>query len=282
MRDFHLGQGLIGDPNLLTSQVYLEGFGEGAYSRLDIAFYQGLDTPSSTPARCRLCCRAISTAISACRIARAAGSRSMPARSTSIRTDGTNTRRASLTHGLGAAVRRPARRPVEGHVARRRRRLRRDRHFNQQPNFGTARQCRCGARAAAGGGRFPLAVLPRRRRLGHPADRADRPVDRRPAAPATASSTAIPNEDSLDFEFTDANLFGFNRFPGIDRLEGGVRANVLCMAPGTWAARSFDGLIGQSYRTDEGQSVPASSRGCTTRSPTSSPAPPSRRPTGWT
>ncbi len=35
-----------------------------------------------------------------------------------------------------------------------------------------------------------------------------------------------PNEDSLDFEFTDANLFGFNRFTGTDRLEGGVRANV--------------------------------------------------------
>ena len=36
----------------------------------------------------------------------------------------------------------------------------------------------------------------------------------------------IPNEDSLDFEFTDQNLFSLNRFPGIDRLEGGARANV--------------------------------------------------------
>ncbi len=34
----------------------------------------------------------------------------------------------------------------------------------------------------------------------------------------------IPNEDSLDFEFTDQNLFALNRFPGIDRLEGGTAA----------------------------------------------------------
>jgi len=36
--------------------------------------------------------------------------------------------------------------------------------------------------------------------------------------------TRVPNEDSLDYEFTDANLFSLNHFPGIDRLEGGPRA----------------------------------------------------------
>ncbi len=45
-------------------------------------------------------------------------------------------------------------------------------------------------------------------------------------------NTLIPNEDSLDFEFTDDNLFSLNRFPGIDRLEGGPRANVGCTPPG--------------------------------------------------
>jgi len=39
-------------------------------------------------------------------------------------------------------------------------------------------------------------------------------------------TTQIPDEDSLDLEFTDANLFSINRFPGVDRLEGGVRANL--------------------------------------------------------
>src|SRR6202012_3455330 len=51
----------------------------------------------------------------------------------------------------------------------------------------------------------------------------------------------IPNEDSLDLEFTDANLFGFNRFPGIDRLEGGTRLNAAMQ--GSWFLNGtmFDG-----------------------------------------
>ena len=43
VRDFHLVQGLAGDQNVLTSQLYLEGFGEGAYTRLDSKLYQGLE-----------------------------------------------------------------------------------------------------------------------------------------------------------------------------------------------------------------------------------------------
>ena len=50
------------------------------------------------------------------------------------------------------------------------------------------------------------------------------PIAQLVVAPRAGDSqlTRIPNEDSLDLEFTDANLFGFNRFPGIDRLEGGL------------------------------------------------------------
>ena len=61
---------------------------------------------------------------------------------------------------------------------------------------------------------------------GTPDDRADRPDHRRPEHGSSYNGTTrIPNEDSLDLEFTDANLFSLNRFPGIDRLEGGPRAN---------------------------------------------------------
>ena len=35
----------------------------------------------------------------------------------------------------------------------------------------------------------------------------------------------IPNEDSVDFEFDDTNLFSSNRFTGLDRVEGGPRVN---------------------------------------------------------
>ena len=57
-----------------------------------------------------------------------------------------------------------------------------------------------------------------------------------------------PNEDSLDFEFTDENLFSLNRYPGLDRQEGGLRANV--GLHGNWTLPGgtvFDGLVGQSY-----------------------------------
>ena len=57
IRDFRLGPDLGGDINLLTSQVYLEGFGVGAYSRLDTKFYQATNRRSPTPS-CRSCCRA--------------------------------------------------------------------------------------------------------------------------------------------------------------------------------------------------------------------------------
>ena len=43
VRDFHLTQGLNGDPNILTSQVYVEGFGEGSYARLDSKSVPGPD-----------------------------------------------------------------------------------------------------------------------------------------------------------------------------------------------------------------------------------------------
>jgi LPS-assembly protein len=68
-----------------------------------------------------------------------------------------------------------------------------------------------------------------------------------------------PNEDSLDFEFTDANLFGFNRFSGIDRLEGGSRANVALHGAWYLGGVTFDGLVGQSYRTNKDNVFPAAS-----------------------
>jgi LPS-assembly protein len=71
-----------------------------------------------------------------------------------------------------------------------------------------------------------------------------------------SQNTKYPNEDSLDFEFSDANLFGFNRFPGVDRLEGGTRANVALHGVWYLAGTTFDSLIGQSYRTNKNSAVP--------------------------
>jgi LPS-assembly protein len=44
--------------------------------------------------------------------------------------------------------------------------------------------------------------------------------------PEFAFNDAVPNEDSLQVEFDATNLFGLSRFPGEDRIETGLRANV--------------------------------------------------------
>lgn len=74
-------------------------------------------------------------------------------------------------------------------------------------------------------------------------------------SPNGMNPTKIPNEDSLDFEYDDTNLFLPNRFTGLDRVEGGPRVaygvkwSVLGRRPGAMTA-----LLGQSYRAHVDQS----------------------------
>lgn len=69
------------------------------------------------------------------------------------------------------------------------------------------------------------------------------------SGPMTGAQTRIPNEDSIDFEFSDANLFSLNRFAGRDRQEGGTRVDYAMR--GAWYFPNggmLEGLVGQSYR----------------------------------
>lgn len=70
------------------------------------------------------------------------------------------------------------------------------------------------------------------------------------AAPNSGNSRTrnLPNEDSLDYEFTDTTLFSLNRHEGIDRLDGGLRANVGLHGNWTFGGRQIDALVGQSYQ----------------------------------
>lgn len=72
-------------------------------------------------------------------------------------------------------------------------------------------------------------------------------------------SQRIPNEDSLDFEFTDQNLFALNKYPGIDRVEGGVRANVGLKANWRIGGAYVEGLVGQSFRSHLDDTYPVGS-----------------------
>ena len=69
-----------------------------------------------------------------------------------------------------------------------------------------------------------------------------------PNAPNSLSDL-LPNEDSLDYNFSDTTLFSLNRFDGIDRQDSGVRVNV--GTHGNWTFGNgmyLDGLVGESFR----------------------------------
>ena len=72
----------------------------------------------------------------------------------------------------------------------------------------------------------------------------------------------IPNEDGQDFEFDEVNLLSTNRFPGLDRVEGGLRLNYgLRLGHYAWQGGRNELFIGQSWRHrddstfDEGQGL---------------------------
>jgi LPS-assembly protein len=77
-----------------------------------------------------------------------------------------------------------------------------------------------------------------------------------PVAMATAATTGhnsdeIPNEDSQDFEFDDSSLLEPDRFPGLDRVEGGSSI-AYGVRFGTYTSRPvLSGLFGQAYAFDQ-------------------------------
>ncbi|MES1990183.1 MAG: LPS-assembly protein LptD [Pseudomonadota bacterium] len=77
-------------------------------------------------------------------------------------------------------------------------------------------------------------------------------------SPNVNNTDKIPNEDSLNVEFDDTNLFSENRFPGYDRWESGSRASAgvrYSLYGKDGAQASF--LFGQSFRTQEDDSFSA-------------------------
>lgn len=67
--------------------------------------------------------------------------------------------------------------------------------------------------------------------------------------PNTGFQGRYPNEDSIDYEFTDATLFNLNRFNGRDRQEGGMRVDyALRQAWNFPNGGMIEALAGQSLR----------------------------------
>lgn len=245
VEDFRFGNGYNLDPNLLTSQIYAEGFGEGAYSRVDVRMYQGL---SSIIVDSELPVVLPRYQFSYFGQPDAWGGRfSLDAGAFNVmRSDGTNTRRTNLTMNwerpfvgeLGDLWQITLHGDAAAYDAS---------DFNEQPNYGTHSMVDT-ARA------LPQVAVdfrwPFMRDSGAWGTQVIQPRLQLVVAPQVGDSQndKYPDEDSLDVEFSDANLFGFNRFTGIDRLEGGVRLNAALQ--GTWylGGTTFDAFIGQSYR----------------------------------
>lgn len=244
---------------VLTSQLYLEGFGQGSYTRLDTRGYQGL---ASTVIARRLPLIAPFYQYSfAGEPDRLGGRVGLDFDVLNIlRTEGTSTRRARLSLGwerpeidrLGGVWNLMLRLDSAAYTAN---------QFDQLPNYGPARQASASQAMPtfAVNWRFPLL-----RDAGEWGTQVVEPILQVAAGPRSPSyrrgRTRIPNEDSLDLEFSDANLFALNRYPGVDRLEGGLRAAGALR--GAWTlpgGQRLEGLVGQSWRARRDDTFPASS-----------------------
>jgi LPS-assembly protein len=74
------------------------------------------------------------------------------------------------------------------------------------------------------------------------------PIAQLIAQPYGGNPIALRNEDSTDFEFTESNIFSFNRLPGYDLIESGPRANAGFMAQAIFPGGEVQAVVGQTYR----------------------------------
>jgi LPS-assembly protein len=252
----HILLGLAGDSTVLPSNLYLEGFGEGSYSRIDVKGYQGLITQVATDKLPLVLPRYIYSYVGTPddwggRLSVDTGMFNV------IRDDGTNTRRANLTLNWE----RPFQGPVgdlwkitlHGDAA-----AYDASQLNEQPNYALRHNIDT---AQAQPGVAVDVSWPWMRDSGSWGTQLIEPHLQLVLQPRTGDSQfeRIPDEDSLGFEFSDANLFGFNRFLGIDRLEGDSRLNAALHGAWYLGGTVIDGLVGQSYQAGVDNMFPQAS-----------------------
>ncbi|MCS6892197.1 MAG: LPS assembly protein LptD [Rhodovarius sp.] len=235
---------------VLTSQAYLEGFwGSEGYARLDTRFYQGLRFSDAnsllpivgpnlyaewSPARPFLGGRFYGDA-GTLGISREAGSYAQ-----------------RLTARLGWE-----RRDVDGFGNLWTWRIQAD----ARSTYGVAQQkepvFQPLANGLNAGGNIRAALdwrLPLVRDAGRFGQQTIEPRIQFVTGPNMGRQDRFPNEDSIDFEFTDANLFALNRFPGRDRQEGGTRFDFALR--GAWNfpnGGQVEALAGRSWRVRRDQ-----------------------------
>ena len=258
IRDYMIPGGLA---PVLNSQVWLEGFGQGSYTRLDARAYQSILNSNNNISRLPYVLPRYEysyfgepDALGG-RFSLEAGAFNL------LRQSGTSTERGRLSLDW--------QRPFQGqfgdlwnltlHMDSA---IYSARNFEDSPNFGTSGSVQA---AQAMPTAATMVRLPLVRDAGSWGSQTIEPIAQLIVAPngskygiatlpngTTVSTSRVPNEDSLDQELSDANLFALNRFPGVDRLEGGIRVNAALH--GAWnfpSGAAMDGLVGEAYRTQQ-------------------------------
>ncbi|WP_371863391.1 LPS-assembly protein LptD [Acetobacter nitrogenifigens] len=245
MRDYRI-QGYGADT--LNSTAYLEGFGTGAYSRVDTQFYQGLnqgvisnsDLPFILP----------SYEYSFLGQPDALGGR------LGVNTHDFNIYRSNGTSDQRGELQLNWDRPFRNSwgqkyllTLRLDSMLYHARSVNERPNFYTYSGSVTRAQVV------PTVAL----KMNWPFLRTFskgrgtqifEPIVQAIYAPNTGdgASRLLPNEDSLNYEFTDSTLFELNRYQGTDRIDGGARANIGLHGNWTWNGHQVDLLVGESFQ----------------------------------
>lgn len=244
LNDFRLSS--IGD--ILTTNVYAEGFGVGAYSRLDAIAFQGL-TSSINQAQLPYVLPRYQYEYFGQPDALGGRFTFFTESWNILRQQGTNDQRLGarfnwerpLTGRFGEIYDFVLRMDTAGYNAQ---------HLNQDPNFSPL----ASAQSAFAQPQVALKVnWPFVRDAGALGTQLIEPIAQLIAAPNVGGyrQNTRPNEDSLYFEFSDENLFSLDRYPGLDRQEGGERLNAGLHANWTLPDNAyFDGLVGQSYRVN--------------------------------
>ncbi len=241
--------------DVLTSRLYVEGFGTGAYTRLDTIAFQAL-VASVNQSRLPYVLPRYSYSFVGEPDALGGRLNFETQNFNIVRQQGTNTQRLAATLNwerpfigrFGEVYGLTLQTLAAGYSAT---------SLNQNPNYapiGSTEAARGHAQAALKVSWPLLRATPRGSQLIEP-------IVQVIAAPNTGAGRRykIPNEDSLDFEFTDANLFSLNRYPGVDRLEGGVRANVALHLNWTVGTAVADAMIGESFRSHRDGTFPVGS-----------------------
>jgi len=241
--------------DVLTSRLFIEGFGTGTYTRLDTIAFQGL-VASVNQSRLPYVLPRYSYSFVGEPDSLGGRINFETQNFNILRQQGTNTQRLAATLNwerpfigpIGEVYGLTLQGLAAGYTAT---------GLNQNPNYAPI----ASTETARGHAQAALKVSWPLLRPTSRGSQLIEPIFQIIAAPNTGAGRRykIPNEDSLDFEFTDANLFALNRYPGVDRLEGGVRANVGLHLNWTVGTGFVDALVGESFRSHRDGTFPVGS-----------------------